>query len=79
VRVGDLPANRNVAGRKSPKDLRERAAQVPIWTVLQRWPIPLPETVVAAVAPQYATYFWFLAFGGLLMRRRMDTATAGQT
>jgi hypothetical protein len=35
--------------------------------------------VVAAVAPQYATYFWFLAFGGLLMRRRMDTATAGET
>ena len=28
---------------------------------------------------KYATYFWFLAFGGLLMRRRMDTATAGET
>ncbi len=39
----------------------------------------LPGTVVAAVAPQYATYFWFLAFGGLLIRRRMDTATAGKT
>lgn len=26
-------------------------------------------TAVAAVAPQYAVYFWFLAFGGLLVRR----------
>jgi uncharacterized membrane protein len=29
----------------------------------------LPGTAVAAVAPTYATYFWFLAFGGLLVRR----------
>lgn len=29
----------------------------------------LPGTVVAAVAPQYAAYIWFLAFGGLLIRR----------
>jgi uncharacterized membrane protein len=35
----------------------------------------LPGTVVAAMAPQYATYFWFLAFGALLIRRRLD-ATA---
>ncbi|WP_426418894.1 TMEM175 family protein [Bradyrhizobium genosp. A] len=39
----------------------------------------LPGTLVAAVAPQYATYFWFLAFGGLLIRRRMDVAAAGKT
>ncbi len=29
----------------------------------------LPGTVVAALAPAYAPYFWFLAFGGLLARR----------
>ncbi|SFI32027.1 hypothetical protein SAMN05216525_10798 [Bradyrhizobium sp. Gha] len=34
----------------------------------------LPGTAVAAYAPQYASYFWFLAFGGLLIRRRLDTA-----
>ena len=39
----------------------------------------LPGTIVAAFAPQYASYFWFLAFGGLLIRRRMDTATPGKT
>lgn len=39
----------------------------------------LPGTVVASVAPQYATYFWFLAFGSLLIRRRMDAPTAGKT
>ena len=35
----------------------------------------VPGTAVAAFAPEYATYVWFLAFGGLLIRRRMDTAT----
>ncbi|MET4257024.1 hypothetical protein ABIC09_001956 [Bradyrhizobium sp. S3.12.5] len=45
-----------MAGRKSPKDLGERA-----------------------FAPQYASYFWFLAFGGRLIRRRMDAATDGKT
>jgi uncharacterized membrane protein len=29
----------------------------------------VPGTIVAAVAPPYATYFWLLAFGGLLVRR----------
>ncbi|MBI5318438.1 TMEM175 family protein [Bradyrhizobium sp.] len=29
----------------------------------------LPGTAIAAIAPEYAPYFWFLAFGGLLMRR----------
>jgi len=29
----------------------------------------LPCTAVAFYAPQYVTYFWFLAFGGLLARR----------
>jgi uncharacterized membrane protein len=50
------------------------------WTVIGRWRhdsivalFPLlvfvPGTVVAAVAPQYAPYLWFLAFGGLLIHR----------
>ena len=29
----------------------------------------LPCTAVALYAPQYVTYFWFLAFGGLFVRR----------
>jgi hypothetical protein len=29
----------------------------------------IPGTAVAAIAPHYAPYFWFLAFGGLLVRR----------
>jgi TMEM175 potassium channel family protein len=29
----------------------------------------LPGTIVASFAPQYARYFWILAFGGLLVRR----------
>jgi uncharacterized membrane protein len=29
----------------------------------------VPGTVVAAFAPQYAQYFWYLAFGGLFVRR----------
>ena len=29
----------------------------------------IPGTAVAAFAPQYASYFWFLAFGALLARR----------
>jgi uncharacterized membrane protein len=29
----------------------------------------IPGTVVAALAPKYAMYFWLLAFGGLLVRR----------
>ena len=32
----------------------------------------LPCTVIALYAPQYVTYFWFLAFGGLLVRRFGD-------
>jgi len=30
----------------------------------------LPCTAIAVFAPQYVQYFWFLAFGALLMRRR---------
>jgi len=29
----------------------------------------IPGTAMAAIAPQYAPYFWILAFGGLLARR----------
>jgi hypothetical protein len=29
----------------------------------------LPGTAVATVAPQYASFVWFLAFGALLIRR----------
>jgi uncharacterized membrane protein len=29
----------------------------------------VPGTVIAAIEPRYATYFWLLAFGGLLVRR----------
>jgi uncharacterized membrane protein len=32
----------------------------------------LPCTAIALYAPQYVTYFWFLAFGGLLVRRFAD-------
>ena len=32
----------------------------------------LPCTVIALYSPQYVTYFWFLAFGGLLVRRFAD-------
>jgi len=39
----------------------------------------LPGTVVAAFTPQYASYFWFLAFGGLLIRRRLDATTDVRT
>jgi uncharacterized membrane protein len=31
----------------------------------------VPGTVVAAIEPRYATYFWLLAFGGLFVRRLM--------
>ncbi len=37
----------------------------------------LPGTAVAAVAPQYAAYVWFLAFGALLIRRLANAPTAG--
>ncbi len=40
----------------------------------------LPGTIVAAFAPQYAQYFWYLAFGGLLVRRLLrDETTQGST
>jgi uncharacterized membrane protein len=29
----------------------------------------VPGTVIAAIEPRYATYFWLLAFGGFFMRR----------
>jgi TMEM175 potassium channel family protein len=32
----------------------------------------LPCTAIALFAPQYVTYFWFLAFGGLLIRPFTD-------
>ena len=34
----------------------------------------LPGTAVALFAPQYAQYFWFLAFGGLFIRRFSRTS-----
>jgi uncharacterized membrane protein len=34
----------------------------------------LPGTLVALLAPQYAQYFWFLAFGGLFVRRFIRTS-----
>jgi uncharacterized membrane protein len=36
----------------------------------------LPGTLVALVAPQYAQYLWFLAFGGLFARRFFRTAVS---
>jgi uncharacterized membrane protein len=36
----------------------------------------VPGTMVAFVAPQYAKYLWFLAFGGLLVRRLFDGRSA---
>jgi uncharacterized membrane protein len=32
----------------------------------------IPGTIVAAFAPQYAAYVWFLAFGGLLIQRLVN-------
>ena len=32
----------------------------------------VPGTMVAFVSPQYAKYLWFLAFGGLLVRRLFE-------
>jgi len=32
----------------------------------------VPGTVVAAIEPRYAIYFWLLAFGGLLVRRLLS-------
>jgi uncharacterized membrane protein len=57
------------------------------WTITRSWRhefigalIPLlvflPGTVVAAVAPQYAPFLWFLGFGGLLVRRSLSPPTA---
>jgi hypothetical protein len=34
----------------------------------------LPGTLVALFAPQYALYLWFLAFGGLFVRRFFQTS-----
>jgi uncharacterized membrane protein len=36
----------------------------------------LPGTLVALFAPQYAQYFWFLAFGALFVRRFFRTSPA---
>ncbi|WP_408918100.1 hypothetical protein [Bradyrhizobium arachidis] len=36
----------------------------------------VPGTAVAAVAPQYAPYLWFLAFGGLLIQRIVTSGPA---
>jgi uncharacterized membrane protein len=57
------------------------------WLVFGRWRhefiaalfplfVFLPGTAVATVAPQYAAYFWFLAFGALLIRRLTNAPTA---
>jgi TMEM175 potassium channel family protein len=39
----------------------------------------LPGIVVAAIAPEYAQYVWFLAFGGFLMRRFFKPEVANDT
>ncbi|KJC35257.1 TMEM175 family protein [Bradyrhizobium sp. LTSP857] len=50
------------------------------WTILRGWGheimaslfpllVFIPGTIVASVAPQYAAYVWFVAFGGLLIQR----------
>jgi len=40
----------------------------------------LSGTIVAAFAPRYAQYFWYVAFGGLLVRRLFrDGTTQGST
>ncbi len=37
----------------------------------------LPGVVVAAIAPEYAQYVWFLAFGGFVVRRFVKPDAAG--
>jgi uncharacterized membrane protein len=32
----------------------------------------VPGTIMAAIAPRYAIYFWVLGFGGLLVRRLLS-------
>src|SRR5262249_2720595 len=32
----------------------------------------VPGTIMAAIAPRYAIYFWFLGFGALLVRRLLS-------
>jgi len=59
-----------LATASRPRPRPERFAS--IFSVL----VFLPGTVVAAFAPQYAQYFWFLAFGGLLVRRFSGRAGA---
>jgi uncharacterized membrane protein len=39
----------------------------------------LPGTLIAAIAPQYAPYLWFLAFGGLLIQRFVGPSAAVDT
>ncbi|MBR1091024.1 DUF1211 domain-containing protein [Bradyrhizobium manausense] len=51
------------------------------WTILGKWPLAslfpllvfIPGTIVAAFAPQVAPFLWFIAFGGLLIRRVYET------
>lgn len=50
-------------------DWRDPAFAGSVFTVL----VFLPGTVVALFAPQYARYLWFLAFGGLFVRRLFRT------
>jgi uncharacterized membrane protein len=38
----------------------------------------VPGTVVAAIEPRYAIYFWLLAFGGLFVRRLVGRVAAGK-
>jgi uncharacterized membrane protein len=39
----------------------------------------VPATLMALVAPQYAQYVWFLAFGGFFVRRFADRRRKSQT
>jgi uncharacterized membrane protein len=43
-----------------------------LWAAAFPLMVFLPSTAIALYAPQYVTYFWFIAFGGLLVRRLVD-------
>ena len=43
-----------------------------LWAAAFPLMVFLPSTAIALYVPQYVTYFWFIAFGGLLVRRLVD-------
>jgi len=48
---------------------RDGQSRPELWGAVFPVMVFLPCTGIAIFAPQYVTYFWFLAFGGLLARR----------